>query len=87
MELVAGCRGNAQLADLRQLLDQFTLLPITPEITARARDLMETYTLSHGALPPDALIAATAIEAGLAPYTRNIRHFRMIPELLVIQPY
>lgn len=48
---------------------------------------MELFYLSHGLILPDALIAATAMEHNLKLYTRNTRHFRMIPELKVNQPY
>ena len=87
MELIAGCRDSGHLSNIKQLLRQFSILPVTPEVTQRALTLMETFTLSHGLALPDALIAATAIESGIALYTRNVRHFRMIPELLIIQPY
>ncbi len=87
MELIAGCRDGAQLANVKQAIAQFTVMPLTEPISTRAQALMETFTLSHGLLLPDALIAATAIESGIALYTRNIRHFRMVPDLLIIQPY
>ena len=32
---------------------------------------------------PDALIAATALDAGLTMVTANVRHFRRIPKLRV----
>ena len=87
MELIAGCRDSASLSRIKQLLGQFTIVPLTPAVSERAQTLMETYILSHGLALPDALIAATALESGIALYTRNVRHFGMIPELLVIQPY
>jgi len=87
MELVVGCRDSAQLTNVKQLLASFTIAPVTEAISARAQGLVETFSLSHGLLPPDALVAATALESGIALYTRNIRHFKMIPELLIIQPY
>lgn len=48
---------------------------------------MDSYFLSHGLLIPDALIAATAVEEGLTLFTRNLRHFQMIPGLTAIAPY
>jgi predicted nucleic acid-binding protein len=87
MELIAGCRDSAQLSNTKQFLASLTVHPITEAVSARARSLMETFTLSHGLLSPDALVAGTALESGIALYTRNIRHFRMIPELLIIKPY
>lgn len=87
MELIAGCQNAGQLGSIKQVLRQFTSLPITPDICSRAQALMEAYTLSHGLMLPDALVAATALQSDLALYTRNIRHYRMISELVIIQPY
>ena len=87
MELIAGCRSAAQLSDVQQVAEQSRVVPISTAISFRARSLMESFTLSHRLLLPDALIAATALESGIALYTRNVRHYRMIPELLIIRPY
>ena len=87
MELIAGCRDSVQLANTKQLLTSFTIAPLTEPISSSALNLMASFTLSNGLLLPDALVAATALESGIALYTRNIRHFKMIPELLIIQPY
>ena len=34
MELIIGCRNKAELKKLAMLLERFTIIPITPEITA-----------------------------------------------------
>ena len=87
MEIYAGCHNNAHLTQVKELLLQFSVVPITEAISAQAQALMQSFTLSHGLLLPDAFIAATAIDSNIALYTRNIRHYKMIPELLIIQPY
>ncbi len=87
LELIAGCRNSAQLADVKRSLARFTVLPLNERVSNITQSLMEEFTLSHGLLLADALIAAAALDSGLALYTKNIRHFRMIPELLIIQPY
>jgi predicted nucleic acid-binding protein len=61
MELVVGCRNKAELRSLAMLLERYTIIPITPEITASSIKLLKTYRLSHGLLIADALIAATAL--------------------------
>jgi predicted nucleic acid-binding protein len=48
---------------------------------------MQRFYLSHGLLIPDALIAATALDYGVTLYTKNVRHFLMIPGLTVVRPY
>ncbi len=87
MELVAGCRHSRELTLLQQFLQKVKIFPINVDISKRAYQLMESYFLSHGLLIPDALIAATALEFGLTLYTKNIRHFQMIPELRLSRPY
>jgi predicted nucleic acid-binding protein len=87
MELVAGCRNAVELAQLQQFLQRVIILPISAAVSQRAYQLMESFSLSHGLLIPDALIAATALEHGLTLYTKNVRHFKMIPELTVVRPY
>ena len=87
MELIAGCRNKTEMTELQRFFQRCTLLPITATISQIAFQLMESFYLSHGLILPDALIAATALEHDLTLYTRNIRHFRMIPKSKVSQPY
>jgi predicted nucleic acid-binding protein len=87
MELIAGCRDKTELAQVDQLATSVRVLPLTDAVSITACELMKTFRLSHGLLLPDSLIAATAINAGLQLYTRNMRHFQMIPNLSVVRPY
>lgn len=87
MELIAGCRDKTEMAELQKFFQRCTFLPITATASRVAFQLMESFYLSHGLVLPDALIAATALEHDLTLYTRNMRHFRMIPQLKVSQPY
>ncbi|HJT78485.1 MAG TPA: type II toxin-antitoxin system VapC family toxin [Gemmataceae bacterium] len=87
MELVVGCRNTAELANLRQFLAGVTTWPVDVGVSQRGYQLMESFCLSHGLTIPDSLIAATALERGLTLYTRNVRHFQMIPGLAVTRPY
>jgi len=87
MELVAGCRNAKELSQVQQFLQTITILPVSANVSQVAYRLMETFFLSHGLLIPDSLIAATALEHGLTLYTKNVRHFGMIPALTVVRPY
>jgi predicted nucleic acid-binding protein len=87
MELIRGCRNAAELRQVQLMLSQATVLPVSAAASETAYRLVEALFLSHGLAVPDALIAATAIEHSLAVYTRNVRHFRPISGLQVIQPY
>jgi predicted nucleic acid-binding protein len=87
MELIAGCRNKTEMRELQRFFQRCTFLPVTATVSQVAFQLMESFYLSHGLILPDALIAATAMEHNLTLYTRNTRHFRMIPQLEVNQPY
>ena len=87
MELVAGCRNAGELVQVQKFLQQVTVLPVTLLSSQTALQLMETYFLSHSLLIPDSLIAATALENGFPLYTKNARHFQMIPSLKIVRPY
>ena len=87
MELIAGCRNKIEMTELQRFFQKCTFLPVTATISQVAFQLMESFYLSHGLTLPDALIAATAIEHDLTLYTRNTRHFRMVPQLEISQPY
>lgn len=81
MELIIGCRNKAELKNLAMLLERFTIIPITPEITASSIRLLKTYRLSHGLLIADALIAATALVTDRVLVSGNAKHFSMINNL------
>ena len=83
MELVQGMRNNAELNALRQSLRhwQATVLPVEPQVSARAIFLIESYALSHGLRVADALIAASAMTMGLPLLTANTKHYHMIEGL------
>ena len=87
MELIVGCRNKIELSQTKRFLDPVRILPVDPNISDTAYSLIQTFTLSHGLMIPDALIAATALENGLTLLTKNTRHFQMIPKLEVVRPY
>lgn len=83
MELLKGSQNRVQQAATRRFLKDFgiQILPLSPEIGNRAMSLVEQYALSHNLRAPDALIAATALEAAQPLCTSNVKHFRPIPLL------
>lgn len=87
MELIQGSRNSTELSQTQQFLRQVSVVPINATSSQAARDLMERFFLSHGLVIPDALIAAAALENDLVLYSKNIRHYRMIPNLSVVRPY
>lgn len=87
MELIAGCRDKTEVQRARKLIADFNLIQVVPSDSAKAYELMLTYSKSHGLAIPDALIAATALTRDLELATDNQRHFNMIPNLKVEIPY
>ena len=81
MELMVGCRNKAELVAVNQFLTQFQSVQTTSAISNRARQLLQTYVLSHGLRIADALIAAAAIENQIALLSKNQRDFRFISDL------
>ncbi len=78
-------RNRTELVVVQRMLAlrKANVLPLTPGITQRATILMEALALSHGLQAADALIAATALEHGLAILTGNSKHFEVIAALAV----
>ena len=87
MELIAGCRGKAEVEKAEKLIGDFTLVHLSPIESAKAYTFMLAYSKSHGLSIPDALIAATAIAQGLELASDNERHFDVISGLIVKRPY
>lgn len=87
IELVIGCRNKIELSQTQKFLQGCTILPITVTASEVAYQLIETFALSHGLLMGDALIAATVMERDATLYTKNTRHFQMIPRLAIVRPY
>jgi predicted nucleic acid-binding protein len=83
MELMQGARSKQEAQNIRLLLRQLScgILPLTENIGYRAAIYIEDYALSHGLRAGDAIIAATAFENGLALYSSNEKHFKMIQGL------
>jgi predicted nucleic acid-binding protein len=85
IELAQGCRNKQELTQAKKglALCQTEILPINDAISRRAVALIDHYSLSHGLLLADALIAATAQEHGLTLLTANVKHFSAIENLTV----
>jgi predicted nucleic acid-binding protein len=83
MEVLQGARSTTEMRQTRQLIRvlQFRVLPLTEAIGEAAVGLIEEHALSSGLQLADALIAATALDAGEVLATGNARHFRAIRRL------
>ena len=56
-------------------------MPITPAISERAAELIDSLALSHGMRLADALIGVTAIVNMATLITANVKHFGAIEGL------
>ncbi len=85
IELAQRCRDKAELAWLKKGLAarRTEIVPITPAITERAAELIDTLALSHGMRLADALIGATAIGNQATLLTANLKHFSAVESLQI----
>lgn len=69
---------------LDDLLADIKVYPVTVEIALRAGQLSGQLARQGVVIPiEDLLIGATALECGFDVVTENVRHFEMIPNLVV----
>lgn len=83
-ELLQGCTNKKSINGVEKLLKYVRLLPLTPTIGKVTIQLIKDFSLSHHLTIPDALIAATALEDNLTLVTSNVKHFRFIPKLRLV---
>ena len=85
MELLQGARDRKEIRIIQSFLSDavFRTLPLTENISHRALIYVEEYALASGMRPADALIAATAVENGIALVTGNQKHFKPIKDLIL----
>ncbi len=86
IECLQGSKSNREKHVIEKYLTRFPLISITPESSARAIDLIRSYSNSYGLLLADALIAATALENDLTILTYNTDDFRFIQDLKYLKP-
>ncbi len=88
MEILQGVRSKTEMRQTQESLRNlgFRVLPLSEPIGHLAAGLIEEHTLAHGLQMPDALITATAIEAGEVLATANLCHFRPIRRL-ALKPF
>ena len=84
-ELFAGVREGRERTALSTFLSAFEVVQVTADTAQRGGLLRRDFGKSHNTGLADALIAATALEAGARLVTLNAKHFPMLPDHLV--PY
>lgn len=87
MELVQGCRNKVEQQQVETLLRHYPLHWPSQLDSSRAFHLFSEFYLSDGIGLLDALIAETAVGLKLPLATFNEKHYRVVPDLDLIQPY
>jgi predicted nucleic acid-binding protein len=87
MELVQDSRNSQQVRQARKLVAPLPVVWATEADCARALSDFTAYHLSDSLGLLDALIAACAVGRGLTLCTFNLKHYRVVPNLVMAQPY
>ena len=87
MELIQNTQNTQQLRKTLQLVAPLPVIWATEVDCARALSDFTTYHLSDRLGLIDALIAACAVGRGLTLCTFNVKHYRVVPNLVMSQPY
>jgi len=87
MELLQGCRNQQEAHEVKGFIAENISLVTQPDeiICRRAIALLEQYALSHGLRVVDAIIAASALETASSLATANVKHYRVIAPLNLLQ--
>jgi predicted nucleic acid-binding protein len=85
LEVSRGVRSAKEKALFDQIFEEWTIIPVTLEISLLAATFIKTYHASHRVDTVDAVIAATAQLHNLSLITLNLKHFPMFPGLA--RPY
>jgi len=85
--MLSGCQTDAERALVLRFLATARVEELTNVIARRAVDLLTAVPLPTLLAPPDAIVAATAIEHSLPLYTLDPARFVNLSGLVTIQPY
>jgi len=81
VEVLSGTR-ESEVHATRSLLGILQWIPVSDELAERAGELGREYLSSHPGIDPvDFVIASTVERLDAKLWTRNLRHFPMIPGL------
>ena len=81
MELFRGMDNKNKMQWMLSRVKYFNVIHLTEEVSEKATDLIQQYSLSHGLTIPDALSGAMAIVYEMPLFTYNVKDFRYMPEI------
>ena len=83
MELLLGATNKSDLSKIVKEINRFNIALINDEISIKALELVQKYSLSHGLRLPDSLIAATSLVSGLELFTHNTKDYIFIDRIVL----
>jgi predicted nucleic acid-binding protein len=87
MELIQDAQNTAQVREALKLVAPLPVVWPTTVDCQRALHDFTLYHLSHNLGLLDALIAACAVGLSATLSTFNVKHYRVVPDLIIAQPY
>ncbi len=87
MELIQDAQNKQQIRNALKLVAPLPVIWATEADLTRALSDFTNYHLSDSLGLLDALIAACAVGQGATLCTFNVKHYRVIPSLIMVQPY
>lgn len=87
MELIQTAQNALEVQRAQRLVSHLSVVWPTEADCSRALTDFSRLHLSHGMGLIDALIAATTIGHGAVLCTFNVKHYRAVPGLTIVQPY
>lgn len=79
MELYRGMGNKKELKMMESKIKQYNVIHYNEEVSQKAIELVNAFSLSHNLQIPDAIIAAMSIVYKLPLYTYNKKDFKFIP--------
>jgi predicted nucleic acid-binding protein len=86
IECVQGSKSNREKREVKNYLDNFSLILITERVSSRSIALIERYSNTYGLMLADAQIAAACLENDLTLVTCNMKDFQFIAGLKITAP-
>jgi predicted nucleic acid-binding protein len=87
MELIQDARNAAEVQQALKLVAPYQIVWPTGADSTRALSDFAAFHLSHGLGLLDSLIAACAVGLSSRLLTFNVKHYQVVPGLMVGQPY
>lgn len=87
MELILGCRNKGEQEGVKRELSSYCVEWPSHDMCDEALSVFVRYHLSHGIGILDTIIGQMAVSLNLPLYTFNKKHYEVIPDLKIVQPY